>query len=84
MLQIGVGPGIGGVRVGYLIIIIAVDANDVIVPQGSKYRPSVVPIPDLGLAAFFTSGGEMNTIWRGLVLAQLGTILLRLCIRGAL
>ena len=34
--------------------------------------PVVVPIPDRGLAEFFTSGGEMKTIWRALVVAAAG------------
>ena len=69
MLQwIGSRPGIGSVGIGYLIVVVAIDANDVIVAPRIEVLPSVgslaVPIPDLGLAEFFTSGGEMKTIWR--------------------
>ena len=51
----------------HLIVVVTIDANDVIGPPRIEVLPVngvVVPIPDLGLAAFFTSGGEMNTICR--------------------
>ena len=47
-------------------------------------RQQLFRYPICGLAEFFTSGGEMKTIWRVLMVAALDTILSRQCIREVL
>ena len=50
------------IRIGKLIVVIAVDANDIrrsprIEISARSQLPSAVPMPDRGFAEFFTSGG---------------------------